>query len=218
MPSVFRYSGQKYNESLLALGNIRVGTLHDFRRTEHKQGIVDVNEGKKRVSHHVPYLTEKDAESIHSKALSEFRAVDIQGATNVVIENLLMTQEFNHPDCFVHCTSFEYSSEVLKQFEGADSCVEISDVTGFYKRLTETLNAILPVHNFTLSHVKYMSRNEDWNGKNWGWHPALIKEPEFIKQVELRAIWYPKFTGNIAPMVINDTGLIKFCRKRDNPE
>lgn len=217
MPSAFRYSGQKYNDALLALGNVRIGTLHDFRRTEHKQGIADVNEGKKRVSHHIPYATDKDVGSIHLDALKKFRAIDLGGATNVILENISVSQEFDHPDCFVHCTSVKYSSDVLRQFDGADSCVEISDLAGFYKRLTETLNSIVPVQFLTLSQVQYMKRHEDWNGRNWGVHPALIKEPEFIRQVELRAIWIPKFSGVISPIVINDTGLLRFCRAREAP-
>lgn len=217
MPSAFRYSGQKYNDALLALGNVRIGTLHDFRKTEHKQGIADVNEGKKRVSHHIPYATDKDVGSIHLDALKTFRAIDLGGATNVVLENISVSQEFDHPDCFVHCTSVKYSFDVLRQFGGADSCVEISDLAGFYQRLTETLNSIVPVQFLTLSQVQYMKRHEDWNGRDWGVHPALIKEPEFIRQVELRAIWIPKFSGNISPIVINDTDLLRFCRARETP-
>lgn len=217
MPSAFRYSGQKYNDALLALGNVRIGTLHDFRRTEHKQGIADVNEGKKRVSHHIPYATEKDVGSIHLEALKQFNAINLEGSTDVILENVSVSQEFDHPDCFVHCTSVKYSSDVLRQFDGADSCVEISDLFGFYRRLTETLNSIVPVQLFTLSKVRYMKRHEQWNGRNWGIHPALMKEPEFVRQVEFRAIWIPKFPGAISPIVVNDTGLLSFCRARETP-
>ena len=217
MASAFRYSGQRHNDALLALGNIRIGTLHDFRRIEHKRGIADANEGTKSVSHHIPYATEKDAGSIHLEALKRFNLIDLGNSTDVVLRNIQMIQSFDHPDCFVHCVSADYSKGVLDQFEGADSCVEIADLEGFYQRLTSTLNSHVPVQLLAISMVQYMQRNEDWNGRDWGVHPALIKEPEFSKQVEIRAIWRPKFGGGISPVVINDIGLIEFCKARELP-
>ncbi|CAI8763129.1 Polygalacturonase [Pseudomonas brassicacearum] len=218
MPAVFRYSSKKYNDSLLALGNVRIGTLHDFRRTEHKLGIADVNEGKKKVWHHIPYADTQAGDGIHVSALKEFGIIDLRLGSNVIFDNCVAVQDFNHPDCFVHCTSFDYSCGAMRQFEDADSCVEIPDAVAFYKRLTLTLHNIIPVRLLTLTRVKYMERHEDWNGKNWGIHPALIKEPNFAPQVEVRAIWIPLFSGAISPVIMNDIGLIPLCKSRSVPE
>lgn len=217
MPAVFRYSSKKYNDALLALGNVRIGTLHDFRRDEHKKGIADVNEGKKKVSHHIPYANSQEGDSIHITALKEFGVIDLQSGINAVFDNCSMEQEFNHPDCFVHCASFQYSFQAMSQFEGADSCVEIPDAVALYQRLTQTLHSIVPVRFQTLTKVRYMERYEDWNGRDWGVHPALIKEPIFTPQVEVRAIWAPMFSGEISPIVINDIGLLQFCKSRPVP-
>lgn len=218
MLSAFRYSGQRHNDSLLALGGVRIGTLHDFRRTEHKGGIADANEGIKRVSHHIPYVTEKDVGSIHLEAIKQFKILNLGDSTNVVLQDIQFIRGFNHPDCFVHCVSAEYSRDVLDQFEEADSCIEITDLGKFYQRLTKTLNRQIPVQLLGVSTVRYMMREEDWNGRNWGVHPALIKEPRFAKQLEIRAIWRPKFNGAISPMVLNDVGLIEFCKRRELPD
>lgn len=217
MYSAFRYSGQKYNDTLLALGNIRIGTLHDFRRIEHKSGISDPNEGTKSVSHYVLKATDKDADRVHFEALDFFKVVKFDNCYGAVAENIHMSQNFDQPDCFVHCVSAEYSKDVLEQFEGADSCIEITNLNGFYRRLTEALNSHIPVQLETISTVSYMLREEKWNGRDWGVHPALIKEPEFSKQVEIRAIWRPKFSGDISPIVLNDIGLIDFCKRRELP-
>lgn len=45
---MYRYSKKEYNEKLLKIGEIRIGTLHDFRNKEHKIGISDNQEGKKQ--------------------------------------------------------------------------------------------------------------------------------------------------------------------------
>ncbi len=45
---MYRYTNSCYNKLLLNMGCIRVGTLHDFRKSEHKKGIADPQEGKKK--------------------------------------------------------------------------------------------------------------------------------------------------------------------------
>jgi hypothetical protein len=215
--SAFRYSGQRYNDSLLALGNVRIGTLHDFRSTEHKGGIADVNEGIKSVSHDIPYFNSRDVGSAHREAIKQFKLIDFDDSDGISLKDIRMIQKFDHPNCFVHCVSSEYSRSVLAQFDGADSCVEIVDLFNFYRRLTETLNLHVPVVLLGIAEVRYMPRDEEWNGLNWGGHPALIKEPSFSKQCEIRAIWQPKFSVEIAPIVINDTALINFCKRKKLP-
>jgi len=210
MASVFRYSAVKYNDALLALGNVRIGTLHDFRKTEHKEGIFDAAEGTKFVEHHIPIVNTSDAGSIHVEALRQFNGVKIGRGAHV--ENFTLCQTFDVPDFFIHCTSFEFSRRVMRQFEGAESCVEIFDVNGFYQRLTETLNFNFPVRLLTIEKIQYKERSEVWNGRNWGAHPAIIKEPKFSMQVEVRAIWVPRISDPISPVIINDIGLTNFCR------
>lgn len=218
MASFYRYSGKKYNDALLALGNVRIGTLHDFRREEHKKGIADPNEGKKTVNHVIKYANSNDGHSIHFDAIERFGAIRAGKGTNIILENVHLSREFNYPDCFLHCSSFEYSSKAMSQFDGADSCVELFDVNGFYGRLTEAISSVCPVQLVVVQKVVYMERVEQWDGATWGVHPALIKEPIFSPQVEVRAIWQPRFTGAIEPVVINDVGLVRFCRSVPLPE
>ncbi|POP84426.1 hypothetical protein CXB38_03890 [Pseudomonas syringae] len=218
MQSGYRYSGIRHNAALLALGNVRIGTLHDFRRVEHLSGISDLNEGKKSVSHHVKYARNDKHHSKHFKAMRQFGLLEVHGGGDAHISNVLMVQEFDHPDCFVHCMSSELSKEVMHEFGGADSCLEIKDVSAFYERLTQTLNLHVRVRLLTVSKVSYLPRDEIWNGKDWGVHPALMKEKKFSKQREVRAIWAPDPGQIIAPIIINDIGLLQFCRARSLDE
>lgn len=218
MQSIFRYSPQRYSDSLMALGNVRIGTLYDFRRSEHRAGIADPQEGKKSVVHHISKWTDKDVGSIDHKALAEFRFANFEGSTNVNVENVTMEQHFDLPDCYIHCTSLEYSNEAMTSLDGADSCVKIIAVNSFYRRLTATLSLHAPVRFAGLQAVKYRERVERWNGVDWGDHPALIKELDFKTQVEIRAIWLPLRKGAISPIVINDCELIKFCELIDTPK
>lgn len=135
----------------LNLGVVRIGTLYDFRRMEHRSGIADPTEGTKEVFHHIGNLFIADSEdpgaraSLHMRALEEFHAVKISNSRNITFRNVGLSRKFNNPDCYLFCTSAVHSRATMAQFEGTDSCVEIIDVQGFYRLLTASLNALNPV-------------------------------------------------------------------------
>jgi hypothetical protein len=151
--------------------------------------------------------------NIHMRAMGAFRAIEFgDGAKNTTFVNVTFGRRFEAPDCFILCTSKICSQETMDQFENADSCVEIAEIESFYKILTHALNSITPVFFRGIYEVLYQDREEDWNGQDWGHHPAMIKETKFRKQCELRAIWQPKFSKSIEPIITGDYRLGAFCR------
>jgi len=216
---MYRYSSIRFNSLLCTRGEIRIGTMHDFRCLEHRKGICDPREGTKVVEHHIPDLFVKDPtdpsyrKSKDFRALEEFQAIKLEAtAKNTTLKNITVAREFDEPDCFILCTSKFCSKDTMKQFSGADSCVKILDVTNFYRVLSATLNSRIPVDYKGIYEVKYQIRSEVWNGQDWGLHPAMIKEPIFEQQGELRAIWQPKFYRSIEPIILGNKDLIPFCR------
>lgn len=218
---MYRYSDSKYNALLLAMGCIRVGTLHNFRRSEHKRGIADPQEGRKQVSHYIKDLHVADSNapsndaSTDFRALSAFGAVKMEGARNITFKNVAVAREFDSPNFFVLCTSALGTKRTMHEFDGADSCVEIVDITSFYRVLTEALDRITPVEFQGIHQVFYKDRSETWNGRDWGCHPALIKAPSYSPQAELRAIWRPRFEQPIQPVVTGHYRLGEFCKAID---
>ncbi|WP_311880982.1 MULTISPECIES: hypothetical protein [unclassified Pseudomonas] len=217
MLPVFKYSETIHSQNLLSRGNIRVGTLHDFRKAEHKKGIADANEGKKQVSFNIPSANTDTLSEKQKKSFEQFGGFVMGKGVRANLTNFNQIKSFNHQDCFIHCTSERYSANTLAQFDKADSCVEISDLEAFYEVLTRALNAITPVELMCVSRVHYKGRAEEWNGEDWGTHPALIKEPEFQEQYEVRAIWRPKGDDVLSHIILDEPGLIQFCRMRDLP-
>lgn len=216
---MYRYSAQKHNTSLLAIGVIRIGTLYDFRRIEHHKGIADPQEGKKEVFHHIDKLFVNDPNDTNIKDNTDFRALDKFGAVrfgsnskNALFQNCTVSKGFDVPDCFIYCTSKVCSKETMIQFDRADSCIEIIGIESFYRILTNVLNSITPVDFKGFKEVTYQNRVEQWNGIDWGNHPAFIKEPRFKKQSELRAIWQPLCKNRISPIITGDYRLGKYCR------
>lgn len=215
---MFKYMKKEYADRLLVMGQLRIGTLHDYRSTEHKSGIADVDEGKKIVSHHIKGLnvvdseTPENAENIDFRALSEFNAVAMRNCKNVVFQNVGLRRNIDSPNFFVFCTSTALSKTTMYEFEGADACLEIFDSANFYSLLTIALNRITPVRFLGVQKVAYKNRTEDWNGVDWGTHPALIKHPDYFSQSEIRAMWVPLHDRVIHPVITGHWRLGEFCR------
>lgn len=212
---LYRYSNKKYNDLLLNDGSLKIGTLHDFRSIEHKAGISDPNEGMKTVSHYIDYYSpdnESEIPSINARAMETVTPGMLVLGKGSSMHNITIAREFKEPNCFVHCSSYVLSADVMSQFEGANSCVEIFDVRGFYRQLTRTINKTTPVEQFLQCRITYKSREENWNGQNFGLHPSFIKEDQFERQYEYRVIWIPASSDSIAPIIINEPKLKKFCR------
>lgn len=217
---MYRYSRKCYNDLLLNLGGIRVGTLHDFRRSELGAGISDPEEGKKRVYHHIENLHIADSEEpaiqseIDVRALSAFRAVKLENSKDITFSNITVSRPFDHPDCFLLCTSEICASRMLREFDGAETCIRITDIPGFYRELTRTLNITVgPVAFMGVRRVRYGTRNEAWNGQNWGNNPALLKATIFEPQAELRALWVPRSGRPIQPTNLINYRLTAYCEK-----
>ena len=215
---MYRYSSKKFNSQLLALGIIRIGTLYDFRKSEHKKGISDCQEGKKVVAHTIEDLHVEDPkdhvcqDSKDFKSIEAFRYLKITGK-NVTLNNVTFSKSLDSQNIFILCTSKICSRDTMMQFDEADSCLQIIHQNDFYNLLTETLNSIRTVEFKGCFEVKYQSREEAWNGKDWGTHSAVIKDPLFKKQAEIRAIWVPLSTEPpIEPIIIGNFRLGSFCR------
>ncbi|NOH19111.1 hypothetical protein [Vibrio cyclitrophicus] len=210
---MYRYSNSQFSHLLTIFGGIRVGTLHDFRNSEHKKGIADPQEGKKRVEHQI----DKETISIGDRASKTARAAEefniIGGSGVVSFKNVTFSKEFDSKDFFVLCSSYEKSRSVMSEFEGADTCVHILDPFSFYRELTILLNSVTPVVFLGVHQVTYKERIEQWNGTSWGADPTLIKELEFSLQKEVRAIWAPKFNQPIEPQILASIKLGKACQK-----
>jgi hypothetical protein len=200
------------------MGCLRIGTLYDYRKIEHKRGIADPMEGKKQVSHHVSslHISDSNDPSVRKtkdfRALEAFGAIRIQNSRDIRIENVSVSQQFDAPDCFIYCLSSTNSTHMYREFEGSDSCVEIVDPTAFFKHVSVSLNAITRVTFRGIHRVTYASREEQWNGTDWGTPPAHIKESEFRPQAELRAIWTPDFEKAIEPVIIGNSQIIATCK------
>lgn len=216
MASLYKYSESRWADLLLTDGNVRIGTIFDFRKTEHKRGVADATEGVKSIYHGIKHYNSNEPFGIDHSALANLGPFVSKGGGGFSLSNLTVEREFRFPDAFFHCTSHFLSRVVLEQFEGADSCVEIIKPSAFYNHLTGVINKIVPVNYYGIHKIVYSARREAFNGENLGRRPDLIKDPEFGLQCEVRAIWIPTSKSKlIAPINIQEKALVKFCRRAE---
>lgn len=216
---LYKYSSKKWCDLFLSRGSIRIGTLHDYRKKEHSPGIHDAHEGLKTITHRIDDwdLSKSDASTAYHEAASStlglIRKSETSGDLPFRISGMSFRQEYDDPDCFVHCTSYKLSKTVMQEFQGADSCFEIYKFEDFYKHLTDSINEIIPIKLCELRVVKYASRDEIFNGSDLGIPPTRIKGVEFSKQFEVRAIWHPKEKCAIEPLEFEDIRLARYGQK-----
>ena len=205
---MIKYAPSRYVHLLHSLGCTRVGTLYDFRRTEHQRGISDPQEGKKQVHYSTQpfYARSTNDPEVQGhpdfRALEEFGAIHFDNCAHVYIGDVHLSREFDVPDCFIYCVSQNVVDDLYTEFGDADCRVAIQNSKQFFRLLTIALHSIRPVRFKGLFGVQYRLREEAWNGKDWGAHPCLIKEPQYLHQAEARAIWEPIGPGPISPVVV----------------
>ena len=140
---LYRYSTKKYSDSLVEQGNIRIGTLYDFRREELGRGIADKSEGTKSIFHDVDFAdTSEMPVGIHPdfQALADL-GLNTQSRSGA-INNVSAIKHFDSPDCFMLCISSNKSRKTMAEFEGADSCVQITE-SKFFDAISIALNRIV---------------------------------------------------------------------------
>jgi hypothetical protein len=191
---MYKYFKKEYSELLLIYGYLRVGTLYDFRKIEHKKGIADPKEGKKTVVHHIKNLNvnsknwKTKSNTLNYRSLKQFDMITDKGA-NLQFHNTTIINHFNTPDRFIFCTSKKIIDDVGKELEEYNCCLEITDPFNFFKCISVELNKIKPIRFNGWHEVTYKDRNEKWNGENFGIAPELIKENFYKGQSEIRGIW-----------------------------
>ena len=210
---LYKYMKRKYAQSLIDVGNVRIGTLHGFRDVERfGAGIADPQEGKKAVVAQIDnqrYIGGTPA----GDALKDLGVSLAPGAKVQIIDTYLQTN-VDHRDAYVWCSSSEKSAEAMAHIEGADTCVEIFDTRGFYDALNVAMCEHGEFDQFGPMPVIYHSLIEEWNGRDLGHQPMFLKGEAFSIQREIRIGWIPKEIHN-APLEhidIVESGIGQFCR------
>ncbi|MDT8895495.1 hypothetical protein RSO41_12595 [Halomonas sp. I1] len=207
---MYKYLSEKYFQEIMDYGSIKIGTLYDFRRQEHLDGIRDEEEGVKELF--------KNYDGKHTieggpSGRDLMGAISVGAGATLAFEDVSLVNKVSSPDLFVFCLSSRCSKDVMSEFDGAEKCYEVVNVRNFFKRITASLGTVVPVRFRGVFPCKYGLRREEWNGVDYGLDPALMKGPDYSGQFEVRAIWEPRVEAEIEPQIFEARSLRKYVKE-----
>ncbi|MGF6937798.1 hypothetical protein OKW41_006960 [Paraburkholderia sp. UCT70] len=212
----YKYLARKYVAGLLS-GSTRLGTLHDYRREELGHGIADPNEGRKRLHHQKTDFT-ITGETADGDAFRHM-GFEVLSGGSVKFSGIQLIREVDHPDVFVWCCAGVLDSEIMTELDGAEACVEISDLGGFFREITMAIGKLRPVKFLGMQEIQYLPIDQPWNGVDLGLSAAFSKDRgAYGGQREIRAIWAPLDDDPIEPLILQADGLSHFCKEVDLPK
>ncbi|MBW2569099.1 MAG: hypothetical protein JRE23_07670 [Deltaproteobacteria bacterium] len=207
---LFKFLKNDHTQTLLNYGQIRVGTLFEFRDSEKYSGLIyDNGEGQKQIS---VYFNRVE---LTGNELAAF-GIPIGGEGKVNLYGSTIGLRQDSPDCYIYPTTSSFFSSTLIQAvdDGKESCVMIKNPEQFFNVLTQNFNKGTYIGIFP---CLYGDRqlNLDWDKhkeyiKVLSSVPASIVKPsKHIVYREVRTLWL-KNSDRIKPEIFNVPELINF--------
>ena len=194
--SLYKYLPLTCAELLSNSGCIKIGTLHSYRNTEEfGSEIGDINEGE--VS---KYSHDKDAK--RGDELNPLEKQVIKVGHGMVVENNYVETFLQSPNCYIFCASLSYEKAILEKLnrdypeDKYDACVEIKNIKNFVNEITSAFSGQVKFVGYF--NCAYIGRKHHY-AKTIP-HPAIIKDPRYSYQKEVRFIWEPKENNKIEPV------------------
>lgn len=194
---IFKFAPKKFRDDFLNQGQIKIGTLFEYRDSEKYSGkIYDISEGEKSIQIYF------DRVSLTGNELSKF-GIPFSGAGLCNLYDTKLKINMDENDCYIYCTSSSFFSDTLLQAveDGNDSCTLITNPELFLNDLKE--NFIYGKYIDTV-HCLYGDREIklDWDKQKhyielFKSIPAsIIKPKSYAPQREVRTIFLPSDTKN----------------------
>lgn len=206
MSSLYKYIRSEFAESFFRRGTIRIGTLHEYRDTERHGSIIgDGLEGilsEEELFDHLPITSSADAPDFAKGGIK------VAPGGRLELHNSKIIVEENSPDYYMYCLTKEFDDQVMKEFQ-CDSCIEITNVDMFVSCLKRCMRH---KGDFVGSFDCVYTEKVVPPGKKPDCHPAVVKEPRYANQKDVRLLWEP-INKNPMPIIPNCRRLPRYCRR-----
>ncbi|MBA7573477.1 hypothetical protein ES708_15275 [subsurface metagenome] len=206
--SFYKYINNKYVNDFFTHGKIRVGTLYEYRNTEKYGTIIgDKDEGTKS-----KYMELTKSNVTSEEQLPDFARriakFDLGEGNTAHFKNCVFEERQDSPDCFIYSMCNTYDQAIMHRLD-YDTCIKIEQPDEFFTALSRSLR-----HKATFEgyfSCIYTNRRRKYNEVDDS-RPALIKDPVYKSQCEVRAIWMPKKKTRIKHLILNCKKAVKYCR------
>jgi hypothetical protein len=209
---LFKYTRFEHEESLLLRGEVRIGTLFDFRRTElHGEQIGDVREGQVNLAGEFENVTH-ELTSNHPVLSTLIKQAPGAKIGSFKIDNLT----FSCKNLYVFSASKDFSEQALKRWYDDpnaryDSCYVIHSARLFFRAISRAMKG--EADFVGLSMVTYYDDQEpiDLKSPLSHLHPASLKPGiAYEHQIEYRAFWQTRNKDEISPVTNEVPDLHKY--------
>lgn len=203
--SLFKFTKQCYADQMLTKGAFRIGTLHDYRRTEHVVQIQDAGEGTRSTYeyHGNGRIVGTEGSWVANSIFKPVpdRQISLSGIALAVVEN--------HPDCFIYCFSETAQADVETNY---DACIEILDPLRFILDLSIAAGFSEPSDKVAFGKCRYVGRDQEV-GAELDIPMAFRKPASYMMQQEWRAVWFHTSVSPTAPIDVLCPQAAKLCRQ-----
>lgn len=221
-PPLYKYMNKEHAEKFWDDGTIRIGTLFEYRNIDkHGEEVGELSEAMAYCIIHKSQLNRVARDETTVGGLSEFVKNMVKSSPEAIYSDNFIVG-YSPLDQYIYCCTSEYSEESMNLF-GYDSCIKISDVSGFISCVTECLGVTAKFKG--AFYCQYRERGFKFE-ESPTVYPEIIKHPNYAHQKEVRVIWHPKYE-NIRPQMSADDypvdlieaqivslpNLTKFCQK-----
>jgi hypothetical protein len=206
---MYKYMNSRWARRFLRHGELRIGTLYDFRDEERLgPDIGDRVEGMKFVSRRG--FTELDTGNPDS--IPHF----LKQRINVTPPNRLRITvldgiggKLEDPDSYVLCAAEVFDPGLMRRL-GCDTCIEILNPDEFFRALSMKLRNVA---NSFWGAAKVMYRPREMAvHEDTGIPPTFIKAERYAYQREIRGMWPAKTSSTIKPVIIHAKKAARCCR------
>lgn len=209
MTTLFKYLKREFAQALLRDGQFRIGILSEYRNTEqHGLEVGDPIEGVKVVYEDAPMIDYRKPETV-PEFMKHFITVP-PGPAGLIFENIGFQQEIESPEFYIYSMTSQCDLNAMSVL-GYDACVKITNPVAFVRALSDELVRLGLVKRVALNQCIYAEKRTH-HTQPTPYHPAILKDPRYSYQCEVRAVWEPQY-GPIAPVVLICPSAAEFCEQ-----
>lgn len=207
---LYKYTQKEFVENFFDTGEIRLGTLSDFRKSEkYNVAIADTREGMRD---HVKILSGTSELGSHSQNVNEMlsQMFNVQGGGKVFFHNTKATLRTITPDIFIYCATTKFNEVTMRDEFKCNGCIEITNSVRFFREITKALS--ISCYLMAQERVNYINTTFDMEDRPKQ-KIALCKESVFSYQNEFRAVWKPRSSiTEMSPINICIPDARKYCK------
>lgn len=208
-PVLYKYLPARFAVRMLLLGEVRIGTLGEYRAADSDdRARADRLENVRPTHVRIDDVTLRLGEPAHPVIDRYFERPRIGGHALRLKNCLILGNPDNRgpgPDRFLYCTSTKLRIELLERFAGCDACVRIEWPEEFHLRIFQSLWD--RVECLEGGKVEYGPK--DGTCGIWHTHPAwMVKESRYAWQSEFRAIFVPRPGVAVESVIVRNPAII----------